>query len=184
MEASPSRHRSRSRHHVDHHEDFLQPPRLRGVSRGPTRRRAVSVNDHGPRHSAPVQYIEERESEGARAGSSLVLVRPRNSDHDVSDYIRDLEEETRLLRLERQGGIEITQQRDTEIIDSMGNEEEVTEVRRQERRGMAPPIPMFLSLILTICRTQLSPHACYDGNFDLSCFSIAALLLKQKLTMS
>jgi hypothetical protein len=65
----------------------------------------------------------------------MVLVRPRDSDNDVSDYIRELEEETRLLRLERQGGIEITRQRDTEIIDNRGNEEEVTEVRRQERRG-------------------------------------------------
>jgi hypothetical protein len=66
----------------------------------------------------------------------MVLVRPRDSDNDVSDYIRELEEETRLLRLERQGGIEITRQRDTEIIDNRGNEEEVTEVRRQDRRGM------------------------------------------------
>jgi hypothetical protein len=66
----------------------------------------------------------------------MVLVRPRDSDNDVSDYIRELEEETRLLRLEREGGIEITRQRDTEIIDNRGNEEEVTEVRRQERRGM------------------------------------------------
>jgi hypothetical protein len=65
----------------------------------------------------------------------MVLVRPRDRDHDVSDYVRELEEETRLLRLERQGGIEITRQRDTEIIDNRGNEEEVTEVRRQERRG-------------------------------------------------
>lgn len=70
----------------------------------------------------------------------MVLVRPRESDHDVSDYIRDLEEETRLLRLERQGGIEITQQRETDIIDNRGNQAEVTEIRRQERSGMTPQI--------------------------------------------
>ena len=54
----------------------------------------------------------------------------------MSDYIRSLEEETRLLRLERQGGIEITRQRETDIIDDRGNQQEVTEVRRQERSGM------------------------------------------------
>lgn len=70
----------------------------------------------------------------------MVLVRPRESDHDVSDYIRDLEEETRLLRLERQGGIEITQQRETDIVDDRGNQAEVTEIRRQERSGMTPQI--------------------------------------------
>ena len=72
----------------------------------------------------------------------MVLVRPRESDHDVSSYIRDLEEETRLLRLERQGGIEITQQRETDIIDDRGNQAEVTEIRRQERSGMTPHITL------------------------------------------
>ena len=74
----------------------------------------------------------------------MVLVRPRESDHDVSDYIRDLEEETRLLRLERQGGIEITQQRETDIIDNRGNQAEVTEIRRQERSGMMPQITILV----------------------------------------
>ncbi|CRL26666.1 unnamed protein product [Penicillium camemberti] len=128
VEASPSRHRSRSRHHVDQYEEIVERPRVRGVSR----RRAVSVHDHAPRLSSAVQYIGERESDPVRTGP-MVLVRPRESDHDVSDYIRDLEEETRLLRLERQGGIEITQQRETDIIDNRGNQAEVTEIRRQER---------------------------------------------------
>ena len=96
---------------------------------------------HGHRHSSsPIRFIEPREYVEERVGTSghsgsMVLVRPRHSDHDVSDYIRDLEEETRLLRLERQGGIEITRQNETDIIDDRGNEEEVTEVRRSERRG-------------------------------------------------
>jgi hypothetical protein len=76
----------------------------------------------------------------------MVLVRPRHSDHDVSDYIRDLEEETRLLRLERQGGIEITRQRETDTIDNRGNEEEVTEVRRSERRGNSHYFTRWLDL--------------------------------------
>ncbi|KAJ5192210.1 hypothetical protein N7449_008352 [Penicillium cf. viridicatum] len=128
VEASPSRHRSQSRHHAAQYEEIVERPRVRGVSR----RRAVSVHDHAPRLSSAVQYIGERESDTVRTGP-MVLVRPRESDHDVSDYIRDLEEETRLLRLERQGGIEITQQRETDIIDDRGNQAEVTEIRRQER---------------------------------------------------
>jgi hypothetical protein len=131
VEASPSRHRSRSRHHEDYYEEVVERPRVNGISR----RRAVSVHDHGRHHHlAPVQYIEGRESEGVRTGS-MVLARPRDSDHDTSDYIRHLEEETRLLRLERQGGIEITRQRETDFIDDRGNEEEITEIRRQERKG-------------------------------------------------
>ncbi|KAJ5510068.1 hypothetical protein N7453_002171 [Penicillium expansum] len=128
VEASPSRHRSRSRHHVDQYEEIVERPRVRGVSR----RRAVSVHNHGPPVSSAVQYIGERESDSVRTGP-MVLVRPRESDHDVSNYIRELEEETRLLRLERQGGIEITRQRETDIIDDRGNQAEVTEIRRQER---------------------------------------------------
>ncbi|KGO77696.1 hypothetical protein PITC_071790 [Penicillium italicum] len=128
VEASPSRHRSRSRHHMDQYEEIVERPRVRGVSR----RRAVSVHDHGPRLSSAVQYIGERESDSVRTGP-MVLVRPRESDHDASDYIRELEEETRLLRLERQGGIEITRQRETDIIDGRGNQAEVTEIRKQER---------------------------------------------------
>lgn len=100
----------------------------------------------------------------------MVVVRPRESDHDMSDYIRSLEEETRLLRLERQGGIEITRQRETDIIDDRGNQEEVTEIRRQERSGMTSQIYYMLSMILTFPRTQLSHHACYDGHSDLTWF--------------
>jgi hypothetical protein len=118
----------------DYYEEITERPRVRAVSRGPQRRRAVSVNDHGGR-LAPVQYIEQRDTDHVRTGP-MVLVRPRDSDHDVSDYVRQLEEETRLLRLERHGGIEITRERETDIIDSQGNEEEITEVRKQERSGM------------------------------------------------
>ncbi|KAJ5154770.1 uncharacterized protein N7500_010209 [Penicillium coprophilum] len=127
VEATPTRHRSRSRHHVDQYEEIVERPRVQEVSR----RRAVSVNDRGPR-IAPVEYIEERDSTAVRTGP-MVVVRPRESDRDASDYIRDLEEEMRLLRLERQGGIEITRQRETDIIDDRGNQEEITETRTQER---------------------------------------------------
>lgn len=109
----------------------IERPRYRAVSRP----RSVSVHQRR-RVSSPVR-IEPRHHLGERIESnthgSMVVVRPRHSEHE--DYIHDLEEEMRLLRLERQGGIEITRQRETETIDNRGNEEEVTEIRRQERRG-------------------------------------------------
>lgn len=92
-------------------------------------------------------YVEERIEARPRDSGGLVLVRPRHSDHDVSDYIDDLEEETRMLRLERQGGgIEITRQRETDIIDSRGNEEEIIETRRQDRRGKSTDLQSSFDL--------------------------------------
>ena len=135
VEASPSRHRGIE------YEEILERPRYRAMSRP----RSVSVHQRR-RMSSPVR-IEPRghHHHGERIESnthngSMVLVRPRHSDHEVADYIRDLEEETRLLRLERQGGIEITRQRETDTIDDRGNEEEVTEIRRQERKGWSQSI--------------------------------------------
>lgn len=131
MEASPSR---RSDYE---YEEIIERPRVRAISRP----RSLSV--HGRRRlSSPVQLIEPREYVEERVGTrghsgQMVVVRPRSSENDVSDYIRDLEEETRLLRLERQGGIEISRQKETDIIDNKGNEEEITEIRRQERKGMS-----------------------------------------------
>ena len=73
-----------------------------------------------------------------------MVVRPRDSDHEVDSYIRELEEETRLLRLERQGGIEITRQRETDTIDNRGNAEEKIEVNRSERKGTSKSSPYSL----------------------------------------
>ncbi|KAJ5087676.1 hypothetical protein N7456_011292 [Penicillium angulare] len=130
LESSPTRHRD-----VQYEEVIERPARRHTISRP----RSVSVNTHA-RVVSPVRYVHPRDyseeyiESRPRESGSMVLVRPRHSEHDVSGYIRDLEEETRMLRLERQGGIEITRQRETDIIDSRGNEEEVTEVRKQERR--------------------------------------------------
>ncbi|KAJ5666800.1 hypothetical protein N7462_011209 [Penicillium macrosclerotiorum] len=99
-----------------------------------SRARSVSLHTHG-RHSSPVRVVQPRGYLGERAISrprhsgDLIVMRPRNSEHEI----HDLEDELRLLRAERMGGIEITRQRDTDIIDDKGNEEEVTEIRRQER---------------------------------------------------
>jgi hypothetical protein len=141
VEASPSRTPDYDYDYDDDYnydyEEVVERPRRHTVSRP----RSVSV--HAYRHASPVRFVEPREYVEERVGTSghsgsMVLVRPRHNDYDTSDYIDDLEEESRLLRLERQGGIEITRQRETDIIDSRGNEEEVTEIRRSERRGKTP----------------------------------------------
>lgn len=147
LESSPTRHRD-----VQYEEVIERPARRHTISRP----RSVSVHTHG-RVVSPVRYIQPREyseehiEARPRDSGSMVLVRPRHSDHDVSDYIRELEEETRLLRLERQGGIEITRQRDAEYIDSKGNEEEVTEIRREERRGMALKQFSSINVVILAC---------------------------------
>lgn len=147
LESSPTRHRD-----VQYEEVIERPARRHTISRP----RSVSVNTHA-RVVSPVRYVHPRDyseeyiESRPRETGSMVLVRPRHSEHDVSGYIRDLEEETRMLRLERQGGIEITRQRETDIIDSRGNEEEVTEVRKQERRGMPTELFDFLKFVIPVC---------------------------------
>ncbi|CAI7606272.1 unnamed protein product [Penicillium pancosmium] len=69
----------------------------------------------------------------------MAVLRPRSfrdSDHDIDAYIPDLEEETRVLQLERQGGMEITQQGET---DNKGNAEEKIEINQSKHRGMHLP---------------------------------------------
>ncbi|KAJ5671149.1 hypothetical protein N7507_000276 [Penicillium longicatenatum] len=129
----------------------VERPRVHTISRP----RSVSVHTHG-RVSSPVRYIEPRSSHveerieaRPRDSGTLVVMRPRHSDHDVSDYVEDLEEEMRLLRLERQGGIEITRQRETDIIDSKGNAEEIIETRRQERREPSSRVMRAMMATLT-----------------------------------
>lgn len=135
-EYSTRRETSRRRRDVEiiERDSFLRPQ--------PTRKRSVSVHTLG-RYSAPVQlvepssvqlvqpreYVERTISRPPRHSGDLVLVQPRNSEHEINK----LEEELRLMRAERMGGIEITRQRETDIIDNKGNAEEVTEISRQER---------------------------------------------------
>jgi hypothetical protein len=69
----------------------------------------------------------------------MVVLHPRSSrdsDHDIDAYIHDLEEETRVLQLERQGGMEITRQGKT---DNKGNAEEKIEINQSNHRGMHLP---------------------------------------------
>lgn len=137
VEPSPSRYRE-----VDYRDSDYRDVEYRDVEyqeverpvRHIARPRSVSIHNHRP--SSPVRFIESRPHvESRHRDGAMVLVRPKHSDRDLSVDIRDLEEERQLLRAERQGGIEITRQRDTDILDDRGNEEEITEVRRQERSG-------------------------------------------------
>ena len=150
---------SPSRRDVEYEEviERTERPRVHTISRP----RSVSVHNHG-RVMSPVRYIEPRTHHEdhveirPRESGSLVLARPRHSDHELADYVRELEEETRMLRLERQGerqgGIEITRQRETDIIDSNGNEEEITEIRKRERKGRVLNLPRscFQSMLTSI----------------------------------
>lgn len=157
IEASP-RH-----HHHDYEEveydQYIQRSQLGGM----TRPRSVSVHTHG-RHSSPLRlieprgYVEERVEARPRNSGQLVLVRPRSSHHEVDDYVRDLEEEARLLRIERQGGYEVTRDRETDVIDSKGNETEIHEVRRTERKGMSSQDDIILQIV-TVADTFLEPSA-------------------------
>lgn len=145
VEASPSR-----RQDIEYEEIVERPrPRPRAISRP----RSISV--HGRRRlSSPVRlveprgYLEER-IESRPHGNQLMVVRPRDSDHEVDSYIRELEEETRLLRLERQGGIEITRQRETDTIDNRGNAEEKIEVNRSERKEPSSRVMRAMFATLT-----------------------------------
>lgn len=121
---SPSRHRSRSRHH-----------RVKTVSYP----RSVSVRTRDRRHSSPPPRVVERrdrevveESGDLHVGPITLFARPRNEDDDLEGYIRELEEEQRSHRSGRRGGVEIVH--NTEIIDDDGEQEKIVEVRK-DRKG-------------------------------------------------
>jgi hypothetical protein len=69
-----------------------------------------------------------------------------------------LEEEARLLRLERQGGYEVTRDRETDVIDNRGNEAEIHEIRRTERKGMSSQDDIIL-FVATVADTFLEPSS-------------------------
>lgn len=156
LEASPRRNGD---YEEIEYDEYIQRSRHGGI----TRPRSVSVNTHG-RHASPLRlieprgHVEERIEARPRNSGQLVLVRPRSSHHEVDDYVRDLEEEARLLRLERQGGYEVTRDRETDVIDSRGNEAEIHEVRRTERKGMSTQDDIIL-LVVIVADTFLEPSS-------------------------
>jgi hypothetical protein len=89
------------------------------------------------------------------------VVRPHNSENDFNQAIRALEEETRLLRLEREGSIELTRQRETDTFVNRGNEGEISEIRKQDRKRMVLfpisfPISFPVSFLCVISRWFLT----------------------------
>jgi hypothetical protein len=126
------------------------------------------------------RFFEERiESDSLHPGS-MVLVRPRSSEYDV----RDLEREIRTLQLERQGGIEITRERETDRIDSNGNEEEITELSRSERRRMCPGVSCVRFYTDGRYRTEFPDSAGDVCHFDVIRGMDDAVLLFSSVLMN
>ncbi|PYH96018.1 hypothetical protein BO71DRAFT_448985 [Aspergillus ellipticus CBS 707.79] len=117
IEPSPSRHRSRSRHH---HDELSE----RRVTRTVSRTRGLSVHSRPRRRSSPVRRVERYENAGhsgkVHAGPMAIVVRPRDSDDDLREY----------TQIERRGGGEMI--RDTDIIGD-SEEEEILEVRKERK---------------------------------------------------
>ncbi|KAJ5484051.1 hypothetical protein N7539_005847 [Penicillium diatomitis] len=147
IEASPHR---RERHEEIDYEEYAPRSRTMIVSRP----RSVSVNTHARPSTSlqliePRNYAEERIETRPRNSGQMVLVRPRESDRELDEYVRELEEEARMLRLERRGGYEVTRDRETDVIDSRGNETEIHEVRRTERREPSAGVMRAMLATLT-----------------------------------
>lgn len=106
---SRSRHRSPSRHYRDAETTDIVLARPR----------SVSFNSNHHRHSSPMRIVDRHDdlvqSDDLRTGPLAIVVRPRS---------RSRSRDTR--------GYDLI--RDTEIRDSLGDREEIHEVRR-ERRG-------------------------------------------------
>lgn len=147
IEPSPPRWRPRSRSRYLDVDEVIEKRNIQTV-----RPRSVSGLDRRRRPSSPGPFVERREvvedttTDTVRAGNLAVIVRPR--DERVDDYVRDLEVERRLLRLER-GGVEIIRERDKEIVDSNGNRENVLEVTKDRKGGPDPRVMRMLMATLT-----------------------------------
>lgn len=148
METSPSC----SRNYI--YEEIIERPRVRDNSH-------PRFSVHGRRRlSASVHHAEAPANTGQHNESDRV-VRPHNSENDFNQAIRALEEETRLLRLEREGSIELTRQRETDTFVNRGNEGEISEIRKQDRKRMVLfpisfPISFPVSFLCVISRWFLT----------------------------
>lgn len=124
VEASPARYRSPSRVRAGR---YLDRPEI-----VETRPRSVSVNF--PRARSPV--IVERRG-GDESGAVVMVQRPRRSDYDVSEEIRMLEDEKRMLQIERRplhdDSVDIITDKVVRRAD--GEVDESIEVRKDKRPG-------------------------------------------------
>lgn len=126
VERSPSQHRARSRVRGE-------VVKKREVSE--VRPRSVSVHRHR-RQSSPVRIVERRDVES----NALVLAeRPRRTEREIQEEIRALEEEKRMLQLERRGehnvgSVDVIRDK---VIDRGNEREEIIEVRKDRKGRMS-----------------------------------------------
>ncbi|KAL2000580.1 hypothetical protein VTN02DRAFT_2887 [Thermoascus thermophilus] len=134
VERTPSRRRSRS--HV--RSELLDRREVRDISRP----RSASFHSHGRRRSSPVHIVKRHSGELLPAGPLVVQDRPRRSDREIRAEIQALEDERRMLQLERRDEII----RDTEFIDHR-DREEIIEVRRDRK---APGSRLIRAMLATL----------------------------------
>lgn len=84
-----------------------------------------------------------------------MVISPRRGSNASSDHMHSLEEEIRILHLERKAqrpneGITITRTRDVDLIDDQGHAVQATEVRKREQSRMVSTNPCFLCNISDI----------------------------------
>jgi len=144
VERAPSVHRARSQMRTEIIEKKEVQPR------------SASVNYWARRDSSPVRIVERRddrvdaaEAVSGLSGAVVLAERPRRTNREVLAEIRALEDERRLLQLERRDrdySAEII--RDTTTVDSEGNREEVVEIRK-DRKVPNPRILRAMMATLT-----------------------------------
>lgn len=119
IKRSPSRHRSRSRIRKAEVVESLAVPTV-------VRPRARSMSQYIS--ASPVRIIEREDL----AATGALVIRPKKSEHDIFEEIRALEAEKKFLQLERRprnaGTIDII--KETEIVASNGDREEIIEVKK------------------------------------------------------
>lgn len=126
-----------------------------------SRPRSVSVN-FPQRYSEPV-IVERR---GEDSGQVVLVERPRR-ELEVSEEIRMLEDERRMLQIERRpehvGSVDII--KDKVIRRSDGETDEIIEVKK-DRKGKSPPL-FVIATWLTFRSSRLTPDSRDDGNIDV-----------------
>jgi hypothetical protein len=134
VERAPSVHRARSQ------------MRAEVIEKKEVQPRSISVNYRGRRDSSPVRIVERRDDRVDAAevvsGQVMLAERPRRNDRDLLAEIRALEDERRLQLEWRDRDYNAEIIRDTSIVDSDGNREEIVEIRkdRKGKKNMARPV--------------------------------------------
>lgn len=133
-----TRHRSHSRRESSPSEISIRKTEtIREVSPARTRHSRRGSGSGTVIERKEFVEIEERDESNSLHGGPLALVLPdrrRKSDREIKEQIRELEEERRVLRLERGS-------REKEIIIERERPEEVVEVRKDRKGRMSLVVP-------------------------------------------